>query len=529
MSINFIKCKRNTHLPKHASNLVFLKEDNWDDYGFKTIFTVIVYDENGKVHDLGSVKIGYQGQSEGWTSERMPKEFSSLGDEFFSLGQEPEYYEKIYNDFSDELKFKFLNGLKDVVFDEDYLKLTKDEADYLKSQGEASVFNASLLRNVSFSVVATQYRRILAGGSLLTEYDFSYKKLENKRYSGIEIEFKVDPKAKPRSNIHVLIGRNGVGKTTLLNDMVNSLVPGRGEFTETGCFYHSEFDESFPLEDGYFRGVVSVSFSAFDPFDPPPPRSDKNDGICYHYIGLKTINQPGYNEEDRLKTTPELCMELVESLKVCLSVSGKRKQWTLAVKKLESDANFAEMNLCSLVDVQSEDETENSEKLAKAALSLFSRLSSGHAIVLHTLTKVIERVEEKTLVLIDEPESHLHPPLLSAFVRALSEFLINRNGVAIIATHSPVILQETPRKCVSILRRTRLVGRVERPSIETFGENVGILTREVFGLEVSKSGFYELLEKSVEQGRSYEQILEEYQGQLGFEGKAIVRALIANS
>ncbi len=40
-------------------------------------------------------------------------------------------------------------------------------------------------------------------------------------------------------------------------------------------------------------------------------------------------------------------------------------------------------------------------------------MSSGHAIVLLTVTKLVARVEEKTLVLIDEPESHLHPPLLS--------------------------------------------------------------------------------------------------------------------
>ena len=28
--------------------------------------------------------------------------------------------------------------------------------------------------------------------------------------------------------------------------------------------------------------------------------------------------------------------------------------------------------------------------------------------------------------------------------------------------------------------------------METYGENVGVLTREVFGLEVTKSGFYDL-------------------------------------
>ncbi len=46
-------------------------------------------------------------------------------------------------------------------------------------------------------------------------------------------------------------------------------------------------------------------------------------------------------------------------------------------------------------------------------MALIKRMSSGHAIVLLTVTKLVARVEEKTLVLIDEPESHLHPPLLS--------------------------------------------------------------------------------------------------------------------
>lgn len=344
-----------------------------------------------------------------------------------------------------------------------------------------------------------------------------------------KVDFKVDPELKPRSNIHVLIGRNGVGKTTLLNNMVNALIPDRGETFETGYFYQSGSFGPVALDDGYFRGVVSVSFSAFDPFEPPSPQPNRNNGICYHYIGLKTMNQPAYNGEDRLKTTRELCLELVESLKVCLSITGKKKRWVRAVKKLESDTNFADMNLCKLVDIQAKDETETREHLAQEALSVFSRLSSGHAIVLLTLTKLIETVEDKTLVLIDEPESHLHPPLLSAFIRTLSDLLLNRNGVAIIATHSPVVLQETPSSCVSILRRSRLVGRVEKPVIETFGENVGTLTREVFGLEVSKSGFYNLLEKSVQRGQSYEEILSEYQHQIGFEGQAILRALIANT
>ncbi|MFG4140517.1 AAA family ATPase, partial [Klebsiella pneumoniae] len=64
------------------------------------------------------------------------------------------------------------------------------------------------------------------------------------------------------------------------------------------------------------------------------------------------------------------------------------------------------------------------------------KFSSGHSIVLLIICRLIEELEEKTLVLLDEPESHLHPPLLSTFIRILSDLLVKRNGIGLIATHS---------------------------------------------------------------------------------------------
>lgn len=154
-------------------------------------------------------------------------------------------------------------------------------------------------------------------------------------------------------------------------------------------------------------------------------------------------------------------------------------------------------------------------------------MSSGHKVVLLTMTKLVDTIEEKTLVLMDEPESHLHPPLLSAFTRALTELLQDRNGVAIIASHSPVVVQEVPKSCVWKLTRIRTEGRTDRPERETFGENVGVLTREIFGLEVTKSGFHDDLRKAVEAGGSFESIMAEYDDQLGVEAQALLRTLVA--
>ena len=111
-------------------------------------------------------------------------------------------------------------------------------------------------------------------------------------------------------------------------------------------------------------------------------------------------------------------------------------------------------------------------------------------------------------------------------MRALADLLIDTNGVGIIATHSPVVLQEVPKSCVYKLRRNGKEAIAERLKIESFGENVGVLTQEVFGLEVTESGFHSILKKVVENNDSYLDALAEFEGELGLEAKAILRTLI---
>ena len=491
-------------------NKAILTIDNWDDYSFKTLFFLTVYDEKGRKHDIGNVKIGYFGQREGRTDEKIPISFDELGDQFFSLGQEPEYYQNIKKCLSEKLSTFILNSLRDIVQNDNLLNNVQHE----------SVFRTSLLRAVSLSVIHGQFKRILSGGAILTEFHFFYKKEQTESNAGVELEFHIEPLSEPPTNIHILIGRNGVGKTTLLNNMISSVVDKNNNI-DYGYFYEKSIFSDERIPDNYFSGITSLSFSAFDPFIPPENQPDREQGTCYSYIGLKKRFIEKENRKSKLKELSELCKEFTESLMYCLALDKKKELWLRAIDELESDLNFSEMNLSDLANIKNDQLTSVAEKL-------FYQMSSGHAVILLSMTKLIETVEEKTLVLIDEPESHLHPPLLSAFTRALSNLLINRNAIAIIATHSPVVLQEVPKSCVWKLRRTRLVGNSDRPENETFGENVGVLTREVFGLEVAKSGFHKLLEKAVLEGNTYDEILHKYNGQLGFEGRAVLKALISN-
>jgi glycine/D-amino acid oxidase-like deaminating enzyme len=230
----------------------------------------------------------------------------------------------------------------------------------------------------------------------------------------------------------------------------------------------------------------------------------------------------GDGQEDQTKTPDQLQTDFARSLGNC-RLGPRQKRWLRALETLENDPLFKEANVSSLLDLEE-------DAFAEQAARLFKRLSSGHKIVLLTITRLIELVDERTLVLLDEPEGHLHPPLLSAFVRALADLLIQRNGVAIIATHSPVVLQEVPASCVWVLRRNGTVAVAERPESETFGENVGVLTHSVFGLEATNTGFHKMLSDAVhKEGLDFDGVMAKFDGQLGAEAMAIARSLTVSS
>ncbi|MBP1205786.1 putative ATPase [Duganella sp. 1411] len=509
--LHFQKLQYGNRSAPAGADVIYLNPNNWDDFGFKTQFAVTLCRSDGDRKYIGEVKIGFVDQPEGWTAHTMPEIFEVLPHEFFSVGQSEDFYANLM-ELTEAERITITAGLRDVAAE-------AIPIDVLENQ---KVFHTSLLRGVSYSSIGGQFRRILEGGALQTPYDFVYKVMQDNETAGIELQFTVETEVKPSTNIHVLIGRNGIGKTSLLNGMISALVKNHPIRRGSGVFWDiSKPSGALQIDNDFFTALVSVSFSAFDPFTPPPDNNDPTQHIKYSYVGLKTVNVDGSEPWSEHKEMEHFADDFVESLGNCLRFEQVKKRWVRAIRFLESDENFAEMNLTRLA------EEGGYNQLHDIKDTLFKKMSSGHAIVLLTMTKLVERVEEKTLVLMDEPESHLHPPLLSAFTRALADLLTNRNGVAIIATHSPVVLQEVPKRCVWKLRRNRLIANADRPVSETFGENVGVLTREVFNLEVDKSGFHNLLAKSVADGGTFDAIVAEYRGQIGFEGRAILRSLIA--
>ena len=497
--------------PLPGQLVAYLEKDDWDDYSFRTSFNLTVFDKSNR-YELGHVKIGYIGQTVpsdtvSYTFKHLLSSSNDLND-IFSLGQDVEYYSKLMT-MSYKTRVLILERLNDVAFNLNILKKVKRE----------SVFTESLLRVLDLSIIIEKFHPVLRGASGTTPFDFKFI------FRNVELDFKTEPNSTPPSNIHVLIGRNGAGKTSLLNNMVYSeLSYENGRY---GGFFKRNSSHYEKIPTDYFPRVVLVSFSAFDSFEYPILYSEllgnnSDESSKFSYIGLKENLEKGSSSE--LKNKQKLKKEFIQSFKECMRFGHTKNLWLDAIHRLQSDDNFEDMHLSDLAG----DNLLLSDTIEKAD-SLFSTMSSGHAIVLLTITKLIMEVKERTLVLLDEPEGHLHPPLLAAFMSSLSDLLVYRNGIAIIATHSPVVLQEVPKECVwNIIRYTQELTVVQRLETETYAENVGILTREVFGLEVKESGFHKNLAEYVDQGMSYERILSDHKNKLGLEGRSILRALTFN-
>lgn len=524
----------NSRVQNQPSNFVYLVADNWNDWWeYRTLYQVYYKDKRDEVTYIGSVKIGEFNMNQ--ERPNLSDSFDFLEPHQFSLGQDKYYYENL-NRLGDSFRDEYLTNMNDIALKPELLDKVYTER----------VTTQSIMREVKLETVINNFRLLALGESQLQNYNFTYKALNVVDNSiTYDINFITQPNSNPPTNLYGIIGRNGVGKSQLLRNMVKSLLEPNNSNSNIGCFH-----SAFPLaeDENLFENIIYISFSAFDENGIVQNRVKKKNKVRYSYIGLKKIKKriKSNNVADEkivTKSTEELRDELIKSIWMCKNVPSKNVRLMNAIEMLNSDPIFSQSGIVELLEsgeiekeitknrnrksalTQEEKEAIWSEFLIKAE-PICRKFSSGHSIVLLTISNLIRELEESTLVLLDEPESHLHPPLLSTFTRILSNLLVKRNGIGIIATHSPVVIQEIPSKCVWIFNRYGSHLNFEKPEIETFGENINILTREVFSYELTNSGFHRILTEAAVKYRDYDEALKSFNNELGMQAQAILRALI---
>ncbi|WP_327303686.1 AAA family ATPase [Streptomyces sp. NBC_01298] len=447
---------------------------------------------------VGAVRIAHAAMDpRGRRMPPVPDRFVRLDDDFFSVGQDVSYYENLRH-LPDRERAEVLRALRDMASDEAVLTTAL----------EYDVTRDSLLRYVKLATVRGQMRRLAGGGARRQSFGIGYTPPGRDGTNPPRFTFAAVPGSQPPTNIHALTGRNGVGKSFVLSRLARAVAadepdPARfGLVTEEGRQGRS------------FANLVMVSFSAFDGF----PLLHGDAMFDTSYVGLHV---PG-SAPPRFKTPNQLRRDFTNAVRACMT-RERTPRWIDAMRTLDYNGG-------GLLEDGWLDAFESTPTVAgqiRKARALFGKLSAGHRIVILTVTRLIENVDERTLVIIDEPETHLHPPLLAAFMRTVSALLADRNGLAIVATHSPVVTQELPARCVWKLQRHGDHLRARPPGIETWGENVGVLTHEVFTLEVTESGFLKDLRTLVNQEMTYDQVLARYNHRMGSEARVALSALIA--
>lgn len=258
-----------------------------------------------------------------------------------------------------------------------------------------------------------------------------------------------------------------------------------------------------------FGPVIVISYSAFDNFEIPGKDEQEREELKimghvhgYKYCGLRERIGDG---QYRLKDIDEITKEFSESYKK-IKKSEFDQQWAECVQHVLNDPSFRE--------IDSSDLHEN-----------FLKLSSGQKIILSILAGVFEHIKSNSLVIIDEPETHLHPSLMSAFMHSIRAVLELFDSYAIIATHSPVILQETPSIFVQVLGGTSKNPRVSTLKGECFGEEISTLTEDVFHVSFEESNFYNVLSSLSKQGYSLDEIERMFERRLSFTARSFIETL----
>ncbi|RAL31643.1 hypothetical protein CVN56_26085 [Rhodococcus sp. AQ5-07] len=480
---------------------VVLTADLWDDFKFKTLFSVTLWMSKTEVVELGGVKILEYGQASG--RPNVPMVFDELPEDFCSLGQDIEYYENL-NNLPKEIRQNYLHALRDVV---------QNPAIEEKFEGQFG-WNTSLLRFGEAANALNAGRKLLSGNALSPDklsFEFDWA---NTDYV-TQVPFRFNDSGQLPGRCHVLIGYNGVGKTTMLADL--ALAASSGGRKRAGSKSRSKISGN----DTTFGAVVSISYSPFDTFLLPEFGQETEFGsqtaeFGYTYCGLRrrSTKMSGKadlgNKKFELKSIDEIEFEFAEALDTAVE-RGSGGHLRDAFDALGREPSFgrAGIDLAAL------------RLSGKSMVDAFSRLSTGHKIVLNIVTQLAAHLRTRSLVLIDEPETHLHPPLVAALLRSIQLLLNAHSSFAVIATHSPVVVQEMPSKCVRILERFGDQVGLREPQIETFAENIGLITRHVFSLDSSSTDHQGIL-ADLSKAYSDKQINEMFPRGLSFQGNAFV-------
>ncbi|KPC25848.1 Uncharacterized protein ABJ99_3246 [Pseudomonas syringae pv. cilantro] len=511
----------------------------WDDFGYTVTFQVH-YVENGRRESLGRTKVlvnGYDNSSVYFSAsnENVGKSvrITALLDhrKVVSLASDIAYYRRIHALIPHKA--------------EDYLRQICDGSYNLHAYGDFSNwegFELSLFRDrLAKAILKKGYQ--IALGSYEAQEQFSFE-LEGLQDNFDSVEFNFDnARQLGRTNINLLIGRNGVGKSHVLRHLID-LVTGVENHTESWPFFHKVIVAAYsPFES--FKTEIELSNAMANQVTAQTDGSHESDLTAkdeqerrrrlvneYVYIGFR-------DPEGKFSLTwPK--ESSARALHRIVQYDADNEWTDVSRFELLFDTLFHSIDFDAVQVFNSDgspivlSRATNAVRLSLAKRQEFNYaagieflregrpvpLSSGQTIYSYLLPNLVAEVDEESLLILDEPELYLHPSMEVGLLDMLKQLLAATKSNAIIATHSTILAREVERSAISVLRKVAGRTEVSKPNFETFGQTVEVIMGLAFDDYQTRKPYEDSIDEAVADCASPEEALEKLGPKVGDEALA---------
>jgi len=458
---------------------------------------VHIFDAAGREILESSVKILQRDPSkpiEALTITKLPSPIVPLSEDHCSLGQDMKYYETFLA-LGPETYTPYFAALRDAAVNPDIAAVFQ----------EMEGFRKSLLRFSEAEKAFHEARSLFTDQPVESNLKFTFRSTVPGAIAPHEVSFDFSEHPTGLHRVCVIIGRNGTGKTQFLAQFAGAM---SGWNTESPDYYRF-----LPRRPGFSK-VIAVSYSVFDDFNRP---SEDSRTFSYKYCGIRspdisprTINRvapPSQPDSGARFLSPTQLKERLLRAHTTLRSQDREGRWKDILSiLLEATIELSEESLDTL--------------------SFYDRLSSGQRILVAIMTEIVANISKQSVILFDEPELHLHPEVFAALARALDRLLHEFDSYAIIATHSSLLLQETLAKQVRVFRRQGNSPIVAPLTVESFGENLSLITSQVFAVDCSLHNFRSHLD-GLRNGRTSEEVEALFPMGLPLQAQAYLKSLEA--
>lgn len=514
--------------------LVVPSSDGWNDFGHQTRIDYRIRLRSMKDVVEASGFIGFiNPQADRNGKDLLQQLVSTHGEStvtattdhrFFTMLPDMEAYRRLVQTLDSDDATEALTALNDLVA----LNEFESTAPILDLATQSEVFSLSFMRSSDSYFAYKNAGPLLRGLSseqtgilsptLAIRFQLPGRQNEH------DLRFSFDHAADLPKRIAIVIGKNGVGKSQTLGRIARAALDGTTALTDGT-------DGGRPLINRLLAFAPTNEAESVFPTD-----KRKRPRIWYQRYSMNRSRRSRRNDY-----LSDLIVQVARSTQMVASKS----RWEIFTEALNAITKADELHLPTrsesgayvpLAKLPQGAEQRVLERFASIDVKKEPTrvvagegypLSSGEISFLKFAAQVSLHIENGSLLLLDEPETHLHPNFISRFVLLLDGLLEATGSAAVIATHSAYFVREVFREQVTVLSvdGDNMV-HAQRPKLRTFGADVGAISYFVFGEDEPSRLADEVERRLLASGASWHQIYAEYKDELSLEMLNGLRAAI---